>query len=83
LRVKNRVDIPVKFWHDNVDRILEFNEQVLLTGKGKISNTEMKETVTQNYQLFDTNRKEYEAEQADKQDLEELMQLEEKIENNR
>jgi len=79
LRAKNRIDITMKFWQENVDRILEFNEQPLLTGKGKVRNAAMKEKVRQIYQLFDTKRKAYEAIQADQQDLEELKQLEQKI----
>jgi len=43
----------------------------------------MKEKVRQQYQLFDTNRRVYEARQADKKDLEELTQLEQKIEKNK
>ena len=80
LRAKNRIDITMKFWQENVDRILEFNEQPLLTGKGKISSSAMKEKVRQIYQLFDTRRKVFEAKQADQEDLEELKQLEQKIE---
>ena len=83
LRAKNRIDITMKFWQDNVDRILEFNEQPLLTGKGTVSNAAMKEKVRQIYQLFDTKRKAYEATLADQQDLEELEQLEQKIEKNK
>ena len=83
LRAKNRIDITMKFWQDNVDRILEFNEQPLLSGKGTVSNAAMKEKVRQIYQLFDTKRKAYEATQADQQDLEELKQLEQKIEKNK
>ena len=66
-----------------MDRILEFNEQPLLTGKGRISSSAMKEKVKQIYQLFDSKRKAYEAIQADKDDLEELKQLEQKIEKNK
>ena len=83
LRAKNRIDISMKFWHENVDRILKFNEQPLLTGKGKISNNAMKEKVKQIYQFFDTHRKAYEVEQADSQDLEELTQLDQKIEKSK
>lgn len=83
LRAKNRIDLTKKFWQENVDRILEFNEQPLLTGKGTVSNAAMKEKVRQIYQLFDTKRKAYEATQADQQDLEELKQLEQKIERNK
>jgi len=79
LKAKNRIDITIKFWRENVDKILEFNEKPLLTGKGKISHAVMKEKVGQIYQLFDTDRKTSEAKQADKDDLAELKQLESKI----
>ncbi|MBE9484158.1 MAG: virulence RhuM family protein, partial [Bacteroidetes bacterium] len=41
LRAKNRIDITMKFWHDNVDRMLAFNERPLLKGKGTISKAAM------------------------------------------
>ncbi len=41
LRAKNRFDITMKFWHENVDRILTFNEQPLIKDKGTISKVEM------------------------------------------
>lgn len=80
LRAKNRIDLTMKFWHDNVDRLLEFNEKPILLDKGKISNTAMEEKVREIYKLFDKKRKAYEAEQADKEDLAELKLLEENIE---
>jgi len=83
LRAKNRIDITMKFWHDNIDRILAFNERPLLTGKGTISNAAMEEKVREIYQLFDKKRKIYEAEQADQEDLAELKLLEEKIEKSK
>jgi hypothetical protein len=83
LRAKNRIDITMKFWYDNVDRILAFNEQPLLKGKGTISNAAMEEKVREIFKLFDKQRKIYEAEQADQEDLAELKQLEEKIEKSK
>ena len=83
LRAKNRFDITMKFWYNNVDRILAFNERPLLKGKGKISNAAMEEKVREIYRLFDKNRKIYEAKQADQEELEELRQLEEKIEKSK
>ena len=80
LRAKNRIDITMEFWRENVDRILEFNEKPLLKGKGKISNAIMKEKVREIYHLYDNKRKTYEAKQADKEDMEELKQLKNKIE---
>ena len=83
LRAKNRIDITMKFWRENVDRILEFNEKPLLKRKRKISNAIMKEKVREIYQLFDNKRKIYEAGQADKEDMEELKRLGNKIEQGR
>ncbi len=79
LRVKNRTDISLDFWRDNVDKILEFNEKPLLKGKGKISKAVMEQKVREIYQLFDKKRKEHEAKQADLDDLAELTQLEQQI----
>ena len=83
LRAKNRFDITMKFWHENVDRILTFNERPLLKGKGTISKAEMEEKVREIYRLFDAKRKRYEAIQADQEDLVELKLLEEKIEKSK
>jgi hypothetical protein len=83
LRAKNRFDITMKFWHENVDRLLTFNERPLLKGKGTVSNAEMEEKVREIYRLFDAKRKKYEAIQADQEDLAELKLLEEKIEKSK
>lgn len=80
LRAKNRYDITMKFWRENLDRILTFNEQPLLKGKGTVSKVEMEEKVREIYRLFDAKRKRHEAIQADQEDLTELKLLEEKIE---
>jgi hypothetical protein len=83
LRAKNRFDITMKFWYENVGRILTFNEQPLLKGKGTISKAEMEEKVREIYRLFDTKRKEHEAIQADQENLAELKMLSEKIEKSK
>jgi hypothetical protein len=83
LRAKNRYDITMKFWLENVDRILTFNEQPLLKGKGTVSKAEMEEKVREIYRLFDAKRKRYEAIQADQDDLAELKLLEDKIEKSK
>lgn len=79
LRAKNRYDITMKFWQENVDKILDFNEKPLLTNKGSISKVVMEQKVREIYSLFDKKRKTFDAKLADKQDLEELKQLEEKL----
>jgi hypothetical protein len=72
LRAKNKEDIKMAFWKENVDRILAFNDQKILTHAGKISNALMEEKVKAIYEEFDNKRKAFDAEEADKQDLEEI-----------
>ncbi|MBN1317260.1 MAG: virulence RhuM family protein, partial [Anaerolineales bacterium] len=72
LRAKERLDIPMSFWKENVDRILEFNDKKVLTGKGLISNAKMEQKAREIYAEFDARRKAYEADLADKQDVEEI-----------
>jgi hypothetical protein len=83
LRAKNRYDITMKFWRENVDRILTFNEKPLLKGKGTISKAEMEEKVREVYRLFDAKRKKYDAIQTDQEDMAELKLMEEKIEKSK
>jgi hypothetical protein len=79
LRAKNRLDITIDFWRENVDRILDFQDKKILTNAGSISKTEMEKLVSKVYAQFDQRRKEYEALQADNEDLEELRKLEQEI----
>jgi len=82
LRAKDRQDISTKFWKENVDRILTFQEKEILHGSGKISSAQMKEKVKQLYDQFHQRRKTEIARQADLQDIEELKVLEAKIKSN-
>jgi hypothetical protein len=79
LRVKERLDIKMKFWAENVDKLLEFNNKPLLTTKGSIGNKEMEEKVFDIYNIFDKGRKEFEALEADELDLKEINELEKKL----
>ncbi len=72
LRAKERLDITMFFWKENVDRILEFNDKKVLAGKGSISKAIMEEKARGIYAEFDTRRKAYEADLADKQDMKEI-----------
>lgn len=76
LRVKERKDITLNFWRENVDRILQFNDKEVLTSAGFISHYQMEEQVNHVYEEFNTKRKEFEAKQAD---LDDLKVIEEKI----
>lgn len=75
LRAKNRIDITMRFWKQNVDRVLEFNDKEVLKGLGSISNKQMDEKVRKIYAQFDANRKLEEAKNEDAIELEEIEKL--------
>jgi len=79
LRAKNRIDITMAFWRDNVDKILQLNDKLVLQNKGSISNALMEKQVHKIYEQFDARRKTFEAQQADEEEIEELKKLEENI----
>lgn len=79
LRIKERLDITMRFWSENVDKLLEFNNKPLLTTKGSIGNKEMEEKVSEIYSLFDKRRNKFEALEADEIDLQEIKELENKL----
>nr|WP_309137037.1 RhuM family protein [Aliarcobacter butzleri] len=78
LRAKNKEDITMDFWRENIDRIIEFNDKKLLKDNGSISNEQMKKMVEKVYETFDSKRKKQEAIEADYEDLKELKQIEER-----
>ncbi len=69
LRVKERKDINLNFWKDNVNRILQFNDKNILQNAGSVAKADMEEKVKQIYNEFDTKRKLFDAKQADLADL--------------
>ena len=79
LRAKNRQDITMAFWKENIDKIILLNDKTILQGKGKVSHPQMEKKVDAVFASFDAQRKIAEAKQADEQDLEELKALENKI----
>ncbi len=81
LRAKNRQDITMAFWKENIDKIILLNDKAILQGKGKVSHPQMEKKVDALFASFDAKRKVEEAKQADAQDLEELKALESKIKN--
>ena len=78
-RAKNRIDITLDFWRENVDKILDFHDKKILTHAGSISKIEMENKVREIYANFDKRRKEYEALKADEEDIKELKQIENEI----
>jgi hypothetical protein len=83
LRAKNRQDITMDFWRENVDKILELNDKILLKHKGKITNKEMEQLVSKIYDEFDSRRKKYVAEFEDRKEIEEIEMLEKKLKTRR
>ncbi len=72
LRVKERKDLNLSYWRDNVDKLLAFNEKPLLTSTGRIGHAQMEKQVGAVYEQFDARRKTEQAIAADAQDLEAL-----------
>jgi hypothetical protein len=79
LRAKERKDLTLDYWRNNVDRLLEFNERPLLDGAGTISAERAQEIAHDRYEQFETQRRRDEAEEADARDLRELEALEKQI----
>jgi len=79
LRAKSRRDLTMKFWRENVDKILDFHDQEVLKHPGTISNKQMEFKVRKIYEEFDSHRKRYEALKADRADIDELKGLENRI----
>lgn len=76
LRVKDQQDITMQFWRDNVDRIIDFQDKKLLIWKGSVSQEEMKKQVEEIYVNFQEKRKKSESLEADREEMEELKDLE-------
>lgn len=78
-RVKGRRDLTLDYWRKNVDNLLTFQEKDILQGAGSITNYEAEETAKQVYNVFNTKRKQVEAQAADADDLKMLEDLERRI----
>ncbi|NRR90922.1 virulence RhuM family protein [Winogradskyella undariae] len=81
LRAKNKQDLTMRYWQNNLDKIIEFNELQVLDSPGKVSHKQMEKKVRAQYELYDQKRKKQDAEEADRIDLEDLKSLEQKIKN--
>lgn len=81
IRVKERFDLTINYWRQNVDHLLEFQNKDVLRNAGSISNKEMEARVLAVYEQFDQRRKQADAQLADQMDDEELKQLEQQIVN--
>ena len=75
LRTKNRQEIRMAFWKQNVDQIISSNGFPLLAHAGAISHAQMQSKTEALYQDFDQRRKQQEALQADQQDQQDQAEL--------
>ena len=75
LRVKERKDLTLDFWRNNVKDLLSFQNLDILADSGHISNEVMEKQVYQVYDKFDKKRKQFAAEQADWEDIKYLEEL--------
>ena len=79
LRVKQRSDLTLDFWRENVDRMLQFNDQPVLNGPGLVSHEDMKLIAHDRYDAFDSSRRSAEAKEADAEDLRQIEELDKKL----
>ncbi len=79
LRVKERKDLTLSFWQQNVNALLTFHGKEVLAGNGTVSNQDMENRVRDIYAEFDTRRKQQDALAADEEDLRLLDDLERQL----
>ena len=75
LRVKERKDLTIDYWKQNVNALLDFQGKDILSGKGSVSNDQAEVKAREEYEVFDARRKRFDAIQADQDDLKELEEL--------
>jgi hypothetical protein len=81
LRTKNRQEIRMAFWQQNVEKIISSNGFTVLTHAGKISHVRMEQQIEPMFKDFDQRRKQQEAARADSQDEADLKALENSLKN--
>lgn len=75
LRVKNRQDLTLSFWRNNVNQLLEFNGFAVLENQGKRTHNQAEKLAYEQYGAFDTKRKAQKLIQANAQDMQDLQEL--------
>lgn len=83
LRVKERKDLTLDFWRNNIDALLNFQNKEVLKTAGSISNKQMEHIVSSIYEEFNQRRKHYEAQVEEQNEKEDLKALEEEINKRR
>jgi len=83
LRAKERQELTLGFWRQNVDRLLAFNDRPVLAHPGSISHDQMKTIAHDRYDAFDQHRRQAEALAADAEDLKTLEAIEKQAKQDR
>ena len=81
LRAKERQQLTLAYWRDNVDRLLAFSDRPVLQGAGKVSHDAMKAVVHERFDAFDTQRRGRALRDADAEDLKVLEAVEKQLQN--
>ena len=80
-RAKNRQDLTMSFWRENVDKILLSNDLHILSKAGSVGKEQKDEFAYRVYEEFNARRKRKNAIEADREDMEQLKELETKVKN--
>ncbi len=81
LCTKNRQEIRMAFWQQNVEQIISSNGFTVHTHAGKVSHARMEQQIETLFLDFDLRRKQQEAARVDSQDEAELKALENSLKN--
>ena len=76
LRARERKQLTLGYWRQNVDRLLEFSDRPVLKSAGSVSSEQMKGIAHERYESFDANRRNAEAIAADAEDIQALEEIE-------
>jgi len=79
LRVKDRKELTLAYWRDNVDALLRFNDRAVLAGPGSVSHDDAVRIASQRYDEFDEQRRVAAAAAADAEDLRQIEALEKEL----
>lgn len=81
LRAKERQDLTLAYWRQNVDRLLAFSERPVLQGAGHMRKEDADAVAHERYEQFDAERRRSEALAAEAADLAELEAVEKRAKN--
>lgn len=83
LRAMQRKDLHMADWRAYVDSFMAFNEQAVLQGPGRMSHQAMTTIAHERYEQFDAARRQAEALEADRAEMQKLEQVEKQLSGRR